>query len=123
MAPGDEPEQGLAELISGATDCRALATATMYPGIYLLTAQWDAEAQGSLDYERLLEACTDGFPVVIVVAPPLDDPTAIPLAAACDGTYLVVRLGYVSDGTARYLTANLRAAGARMVGAVALMGE
>ena len=128
FAPGgDEPEQGLAELISGAADCRTLAAATMYPGMHLLAAHWDAQVQGSpvetLYFGRLLEACTDAFPVVIVVAPPLDDPGAIPLAAACDGTYLVVRLGYVSDSTARHLTANLRAAGTRMVGVVALMDE
>ena len=124
FAPGgDEPKQGLAELISGAVDCRQLAAATMYPGVHLLVAHWDAAARESPDFERLLEACTNRFPVVIVVAPPLDDPCAIPLAAACDGTYLVVRLGYVSDRTARYLTTHLRAAGARLVGAVALAGE
>jgi Mrp family chromosome partitioning ATPase len=119
----DQPQPGLTELISGAADCRKLAAATKYSGVYLLAAHWDAETQKLPDFGRLLAACSKSFPLVIVVAPPLDYPEAIPLAAACEGTYLVVRLGYVSDGAARHLTANLRAAGVRMVGAVALLDE
>lgn len=114
----------LADALSTRFDCRKLAAPTIYPGVDVLSAFWDERHDGPLveraDFLRLIRSCKQAYRVVLVTAPPLDYPETPVLAAACDGAYLVVRLGHATSRSLLRATTSLQSRGGVVWGCLPL---
>jgi Mrp family chromosome partitioning ATPase len=115
-----DQEPGLAELLSGEqpTSNRFQLTATA--NVLFLPAGRVAQADLSASrVEPLLQQLGEEFACVLIDAGRTRGSAAATLARVADATYFVVRLGAVETSEAQAALRDLRAAGARVLGAIA----
>jgi len=74
------------------------------------------------DWASVLAASREQFGVVLLRGPAADHPGAPALAALCDGACLVVRLGRSGQTALSRAAEAVRAAGARLLGCIAVEG-
>ena len=92
---------------------RLAEVASQYQGetVHLLNAQRIGSADLGVAMGALAERALPGSRVLLIVASPLIQPAAIPLARAADGAVLVVRLGQTRTADARRTLACVGQAG------------
>ena len=121
---GVPPAWRLPEVLAGAADWAAAVQVSPHEGVSLLPGGTDAQARGTVRniqaLSRLLRELSGHYDLVIVDAASLVHRGAAPLAAACDGTYLVVRMGEGSPRMLREAAQVVRSNGGRLLGCVAI---
>jgi succinoglycan biosynthesis transport protein ExoP len=116
-------EPGMTELVLGTTDQEKAIHPTLVTGLYLLTSGKlppnPSELIGGDNTRRVLESLAEGFDVLILDTPPLLAASdAAVLGTLVDGVILVLRAGSTDISAAQQSMEQLKAVGARVVGAV-----
>jgi tyrosine-protein kinase Etk/Wzc len=116
-------EPGITELILGTVQQDDAIHPTSVTGLYLLTSGKlppnPSELIGGDSTRRTLESLAEGYDVMVVDTPPLLAASdAAVLATHVDGVILVLRAGSTDIAAAQQSMEQLRAVGARVVGAV-----
>jgi len=115
----DEP--GLGDVLAGRTAWHDLVMPTATERLHVLPAGGDGftpSAASGIDLERLLDELNARWQWVLVDGGNVGSPLAESLAAACDGTYLLVQLGETGWDDAADAVADLQAAGGRVLGCI-----
>lgn len=114
---------GLTEVLTGQAPLDEAVRPTMVEGLSILPAGTlvpnVSELLGSTEMRELLERLSESFDMVIVDTPPvLAAADAEILGVQTDAVLMVVRAGQTERQSAQYAVQQLRAIGARLVGAV-----
>jgi len=114
---------GLTELLLGQIEQDDAVKPTTMPGLYVLSAGTappnPSEMLGGQKMRATLQSLSEAFDLIILDTPPLlaASDGAI-LATLCDGVVIVVRAGTTETEAAQQAMQQLKAVGARVVGAV-----
>ena len=118
------PAWSLPDVLAGAADWTAAVRTTAHERVSLLPGGTDAAGRGEgRDVQglgRLLRELAGHYGLVVVDAPSLAHRGAAQLAADCDATYLVVRLGEGSPRMLREAAQVVQSNGGRLAGCVAI---
>jgi Mrp family chromosome partitioning ATPase len=121
---GADAAAGLCEALSGKAGWSDAVRPTAVPRLHVLPGGPLAAGQDgtgeSPDLGRLLRELAPHYALVLVAAGPLSRPEAAPIAAACEGTYLVAPLGQTSRRAVRQAARAIRRCRGRLMGCVAV---
>ena len=121
------PAWRLPDVLAGTADWSAAVQATAERCVSLLPGGSDAQGRGAgrnvQGMSRLLRDLAGHYDLVVVDAPSLAHRGTVQLAAVCDGTYLVARLGDGSPRMLREAAQVVQANGGRLLGCVAIDAE
>jgi succinoglycan biosynthesis transport protein ExoP len=114
---------GLSELVEGEASIAEAVRHTSVPGLHLITAgrlvPYVSELLGGAAMSRLVRELNAAYDLVVIDTPPvLAAADAEILGAQADAVLVVVRAGKTERQSAHYAMQQLRAVGARIVGAV-----
>jgi Mrp family chromosome partitioning ATPase len=71
-----------------------------------------------LEFERAIAQWKTRYRLVLIMGPSLDQPQVASIARHCQGSYLVLRLGQSTAGSAKQAAAALRAAAGCLLGCI-----
>jgi Mrp family chromosome partitioning ATPase len=117
---GDVP--GFSEILRGTSEMNDALQPTAVSGLSFLAAGQSSlvpASDAAESLEKLLGWVKGNFDCVLIVAGDAGGSSAPALASGSDATYLVVELGAVEMNAAQAALAQLRAAGARVLGCIA----
>jgi Mrp family chromosome partitioning ATPase len=118
------PTWCLRDVLAGAADWAAAVQTTAHSGVSLLPGGTDVagrkRGQNVQGASRLFRDLAGHYDLVVVDAPSLAHRGTAELAAACDATYLVVRLGEGSPRMLREAAHVVQGNGGRLLGCVAI---
>ena len=121
------PTWCLPDVLTGAAEWAAAVQTTAHAGVSLLPGGTDTQSRGpgrSVQcLSHLLRDLASHYGLVVVDAPSLAHRGTVQLAAACDATYLVVRLGAGSPRMLREAAQVVERNGARLLGCVVIDGK
>jgi Mrp family chromosome partitioning ATPase len=113
----------LTDVLAGATHWMNAVRPTSWPRVSLLPGGTDpARRNNALAAARLLREFAGHYDLVLVDAVSLAHDGASQLAAACDGSYLIVRMGEGSRRTTRDAARVIDNAGGRLLGCIVIDG-
>jgi succinoglycan biosynthesis transport protein ExoP len=120
---GQARTPGLSELVEGEAPVAEAVRSTSVPGLHLITAgrlvPHVSELLGGAAMGRLVRELNAAYDLVVIDTPPvLAAADAEILGAQADAVLVVVRAGKTERQSAHYAMQQLRAVGARIVGAV-----
>jgi len=120
---GQARTPGLSELVEGEAPIAETVRQTTVPGLHLITAgrmvPHVSELLGGAAMSRLVRELNAAYDLVVIDTPPvLAAADAEILGAQADAVLVVVRAGKTERQSAHYAMQQLRAVGARIVGAV-----
>jgi tyrosine-protein kinase Etk/Wzc len=120
---GFSREPGLVEILAGMSELQDCIRTTMVEGLSVITSGTrppnPSELLGGPRMQEVLDQVAAEFELVIVDAPPvLVAGDASILGTMCDGVVVVIRAGETHRDAARATVKQLRAVGARVLGAV-----
>lgn len=97
---------------------------TSFPNLaFLPTGRGNLTVTGAAEtLAGLIPKLEAEFPLVLIDGGQSSGPLLMPLARSCDATYFVIRLGATDAKEAQGALKSFRAAGARVMGCVAVMG-
>ena len=97
---------------------------TSFPNVaFLPTGRGNVKIAGAEEtLASLIPRFEAEFPLVLIDGGQASGPLLTPLARSCEATYFVIRLGATDAKEAQRTLTNFRAAGARVMGCVAVMG-
>jgi Mrp family chromosome partitioning ATPase len=117
---GAEPAGGLPEVLAGTASWRDVVRPTVLRGLSVLaggpSAGFEPAALG-----RLLAEFRQQYHLVLIETASLRHPEAAPLAAWCDGAYLVVRLGRTARRAIGEAAAAIQQCQGRLRGCIAVV--
>jgi Mrp family chromosome partitioning ATPase len=123
---GVEARAGLGEVLSGEASWSDAVRPTAVPRLHLLPggplALQEGRAAESPDLERLLRDLLRHYALLLVGAGSLTHPEAAEVAGACEGAYLVARLGQTTRPAVRQAAQLIQRCHARLLGCVAVGG-
>jgi tyrosine-protein kinase Etk/Wzc len=116
-------EPGLTEYLLGQADIDDVARATEVTGLYVLPSGKlppnPSELIGGEAMRRGLQALSEGYDIVVIDTPPLLAASdAAVLSTLVDGVIIVLRAGSTNVSAAQQSMEQLKAVGARVIGAV-----
>ena len=118
------PTWRLPEVLASAADWATAVQTTAHERVSLLPGGTDSLDRGSgrnaQGMSRLLRDLADHYDLVVVDASSLAHRGTVQLAAVCDATYLVVRLGEGSPRMLREAAQIVQRSGGRLLGCVAI---
>jgi Mrp family chromosome partitioning ATPase len=116
------PAWRLPDVLAGATNWSTAVQTTAQPGVSLLPGGSGFQGRGRNDQgmSRLLRDLAGSYDLVVVDASSLAHRGTVQLAALCDATYLVVRLGEASPRMLREAAQVVQQNGGRLLGCVAI---
>jgi Mrp family chromosome partitioning ATPase len=121
---GVEARAGLGEVLSGEASWSDAVRPTAVPRLHLLPGSPVALPAGRAaelpDLERLLRDMVRHYALVLVAAGSLAHPEAAEVAGACEGAYLVARLGQTTRPAVRQAAQLIQRCHARLLGCVAV---
>jgi Mrp family chromosome partitioning ATPase len=121
---GVRADRGLPDWLLGTAELDPLICPTSWPGVHLLPSQPFVgvadEWAGRFDAVALANQLKERFAMVLCYVPSAAELARLPLAAACDGSYLLVRLGHTTEAETREAARLLRGCGAPLLGCVAI---
>jgi Mrp family chromosome partitioning ATPase len=123
---GVQARAGLGEVLSGEASWSDAVRPTAVPQLHLLPGGPVALQQGRAaeppELERLLRDLLRHYALVLVAAGSLAHPEAAEVAGACEGAYLVARLGQTTRPAVRQAAQLIQRRHARLLGCVAVGG-
>jgi Mrp family chromosome partitioning ATPase len=121
---GVEARAGLSEVLAGEASWSDAVRPTAVPRLHLLpggpVALQEGRAAEPPDLERLLRDLLRHYALLLVGAGSLAHPEAAEVAGACEGTYLVARLGQTTRPAVRQAAQLIQRCHARLLGCVAV---
>ena len=118
------PAWRLPDVLAGAADWATAVQTTAHPRVSLLPGGSDAQGRGAgrnvQGMSHLLRDLAGHYDLVVVDASSLAHRGTVQLAAVCDATYLVVRVGEGSPRMLREAAQVVQDNGGRLLGCVAI---